>query len=126
MTAFDSLTVAQLRALERVISAVTGAPEPSPHQRPPERWVLVTTSHRDVWYGRTDADHTDASLVLSDARHCYYFDTSEGIGQLTRRGPGARAKIGAIVGRLSIRDVVGVLDCTPEAVEAFAAAGWAR
>lgn len=87
--------------------------------------VIACSPTRDVWYGHTpDPDATP--LVLHSARHCYAWDTTEGIGQLATRGPGARAKIGTIVAEKRMRAVAGVLLVTPEAVAAFAGATWSR
>lgn len=88
-------------------------------------YVVVTTSYRDVWWGRLSTRNPDKSVVLVEARHGFRWDTTAGIGQLTTDGPGPKAQIGAtLFGRLEIADVVGIMECSPRAVEAWRSAGW--
>lgn len=87
--------------------------------------VIVCTPTRDVWYGHTtDPDATP--LVLTGARHCYYWGTQRGLGQLAESGPGPGHKIGAAVAEVRVRAVACVLACTDAARTALEAATWAR
>jgi hypothetical protein len=87
--------------------------------------VIVTTPTRDVWYGHC-ADVDATPLVLTGARHCYYWGTQRGLGQLAESGPGAGHKIGAKVTEVRVRAVACVLRCTDAARDAMEAATWAR
>ena len=87
--------------------------------------VVVTTKHRDVWFGHT-LDPQAEVVTLTGARHCYQWDTREGIGELASKGPGDAARIGAVVPVLDLRDVVCVLHCTVAARARFEAARWMR
>jgi len=89
------------------------------------RAVVVTTSHRDVWYGQTEEDGRSPTIQLTDARHCFYWGRCDGISGLAANGPGSGAKIGATVARTIVRDVVTVMDCSENAVGRFSDAGWA-
>ena len=92
-----------------------------------ERQVVVTTSHRDVWTGVTAEDGESGTIVLTQARHVHYWDAeTEGLSGLASRGPGPTSRLGAAVSRVRIRDVVAVLDCSPQATERLRTVGWHR
>ena len=91
------------------------------------RQVIVTTAHRDVWAGETNEDAEDGTIVLTQARHVFSWDAETGgLGGLAARGPGPKSRLSEPVTRARIRDVVTVLDCTPEATERIRSAGWHR
>lgn len=91
--------------------------------------VVVTTSHRDVWFGVLGQmpKTPEKVLRLLHARHGYYWGTGiDGIGGLAATGPGPGAKIGAVVPELQIRDVVAVLRCSDAARDRWESATWAK
>ena len=91
------------------------------------RQVVVTTSHRDVWTGESEEDGESGTIVLTQARHVLYWDAeTQGIGGLAGRGPGPASKLSPPVGRVRVRDVVTVQDCSPVATERLRTAGWGR
>lgn len=89
--------------------------------------VLVTAGVRNVRYGRLLQVSDDGRIVrLGDMRPVFSWAGTQGIGGLATVGPLPGSKIGppAPVGIVS--EVSTIWQCTPEAVAAWAAAGWAR
>lgn len=90
-----------------------------------DRAVLVTTSHRGVFFGY--ATKTDgATIKLRAARNCVYWSTAEkGFLGLASAGPGSSCKIGPAAD-IELRDITCVAECTEEAAKRWEAAPWAR
>lgn len=89
-----------------------------------ERAVLVTTSHRGVFFGYAN-DTDGATIKLRAARNCIYWPaTQKGFLGLASFGPAPGSKIGPAAD-LELRDITSVAACTPEAVEAWEKAPWA-
>lgn len=90
-----------------------------------ERAVLVTTSHRGVFFGY--ATKTDgATIALRAARCCVYWPTDQrGFLGLASDGPKAGARIGPSAD-IELRDITSVAECTPAAVKAWELAPWSR
>ena len=88
-----------------------------------ERAVLVTTSHRGVFFGY--AIDTDGAIIkLRAARNCLYWpSTQKGFIGLAAVGPVSGARIGPSAD-LELRDITSVVVCTPEAVVAWEKAPW--
>lgn len=86
-------------------------------------WVLVTTCHRDVWYGRLVRDAGDV-VVIDEARHCHSWGQVYGLSALAAHGPGPGHRISDPAPRARLRDTVAVIQCSDVAVEVFAKAGW--
>lgn len=93
-----------------------------------DRFVLVTDQHRTVWCGYTDQDGPtpEDTITLREMRHVYYFDTSEGIGELAQSGPGRTAKIGDVIPEAVVNEVSVVMETTNDAEERFASQGWGK
>lgn len=92
-----------------------------------ERQVVVTTSHRDVWTGMAAESGEAGTIVLTQARHVFYWDEETGgLGGLAVRGPGPKSRLSAPVTKVLVRDVVTVMDATPAATERLTSAGWSR
>lgn len=90
-----------------------------------ERAVLVTTSHRGVFFGY--ATKTDgATINLRAARNCIYWPTeNKGFLGLASMGPVSGAKVGPAAD-IELRDITCVAACTDEAVARWEKAPWAR
>lgn len=90
-----------------------------------ERAVVVTTQHRGVFFGfATDTD--GAVIKLRAARNCLFWPTeNRGFMGLAAMGPVKGARIGPAVD-ISLRDITSVIECTPEATQAWEAAPWSR
>lgn len=90
-----------------------------------ERAVLVTTSHRGVFFGY--ASETGGSTIkLRSARNCIYWPAeNKGFLGLASNGPLQGSKIGPAAD-IELRDITCVAECTPAAVEAWEKAPWSR
>jgi len=89
------------------------------------RYVVVTDKIRGVYFGETPAKDGDTYVVLYNARICFSWAATEGLGELVTKGPATASKIGPVMPRMCISDVANVFDCTPEAVTRWQAAKWA-
>jgi hypothetical protein len=89
-----------------------------------ERWVLVTTEHRGVFFGRVVGDGASkAEIVLEECRCAIYWSGSRGFLGLASHGPEEGSRIGSTAPRVLLHDVTSVSDCTPKAVKVWR--GWA-
>lgn len=85
--------------------------------------VLVTTSHRGVFFGYAE-DISGATIRLRAARNCLYWPASnKGFLGLASDGPKKGARVGPAAD-VELRDITCVARCTPEAVKAWEAAPW--
>ena len=90
-----------------------------------ERAVLVTTSHKGVFFGYAK-DTQGAIIKLRAARNCIYWPADQkGFLGLASKGPVNGARIGPAAD-LELRDITSVAVCTPAAVEAWEKAPWSR
>ena len=90
------------------------------------RRVIVTTSHRGVFFGTLAADGGD-SVTLQDARNILRWgpDTRGFLG-LAATGPSPDSRVGPAVPELSLRGITSVTRCTDIAVAAIEAGPWKR
>ncbi len=90
-----------------------------------ERAVLVTTSHRGVFFGyATETNGT--TIALKRARNCIYWSKKEkGFLGLASVGPSSACKIGPAAD-LELRDITCVAEVTDAAAQAWESAPWAR
>ena len=89
-----------------------------------ERKVVVTTSHRGVFFG-TLADDRGEVVVLEDARSCVHWSMeTRGFLGLAAHGPKSGSRVGPAVPRIELRGVTSVSDCSAEAVAAWEAGPW--
>jgi hypothetical protein len=90
-----------------------------------QRPVVVTTAHRGVFFGY--ANDTDGEQIeLTKARLCVYWSADvRGFMGLASSGPSKTCKIGPAAD-ITLRNITAVLEATPEAVEAWEKAPWAR
>lgn len=98
-----------------------------PNRKKPngERAVLVTTTHKGVFFGY--ASKTDrATIKLRGARNCIYWSSDvKGFIGLAATGPSKNCKIGPSAD-IELRDITCVAECSPEAVTAWEGAPWSR
>jgi hypothetical protein len=88
-----------------------------------ERAVLVTTSHRGVFFGYA-TDTSGAMIVLRAARNCIYWPTeNKGFMGLASMGPLKGARVGPAAD-IELRDITSVAECTTAAVAAWESAPW--
>lgn len=88
-----------------------------------ERAVLVTTTHRGVFFGyATDTD--GATIKLRAARNCVYWSSDvRGFLGLAATGPSKSCKIGPAAD-IELRDITCVAECATTAIQAWEAAPW--
>lgn len=88
-----------------------------------ERAVLVTTTHRGVFFGyatKTDGD----SIALRAARNCLYWPAeNKGFIGLASMGPVKGSRVGPAAD-IELRDITCVAECTTAAVAAWESAPW--
>jgi hypothetical protein len=92
--------------------------------RRPERPVVVTTAHRGVFFGYTDQPFGEV-ITLKRARLCVYWSSKvKGFMGLAAGGPVSDCRIGPAVPSIDLRAVTAVVDCSPEATEAWEKGFW--
>lgn len=92
---------------------------------PTERAVLVTTTHRGVFFGY--AAETGGDVIrLRKARNCIYWPTdNKGFLGLASMGPLNGARVGPAAD-IEVRDITCVAECTPEAIDRWEKAPWSK
>lgn len=94
-----------------------------PNRKKNERAVLVTTSHRGVFFGYA-TDTAGATITLRSARNCVYWPAdNKGFMGLANMGPVKGARIGPAAD-IELRDITSVAEVTDVAVQAWEAAPW--
>jgi hypothetical protein len=88
-----------------------------------ERAVLVTTSHKGVFFGY--ATETSGQIIkLRGARNCIYWPIqNKGFLGLASMGPVNGARVGPPAD-IELRDITCVAECTAVAVAAWEKAPW--
>lgn len=91
-----------------------------------ERAVLVTTSHRGVFFGYAE-DIDGATILLKRCRNCICWPVEQkGFLGLATQGPVSGAKIGPAAEEFQVRDITGVAAVSDEAAVAWERAPWSR
>lgn len=86
--------------------------------------VVVTTKHRGVFFGEL-LEEADETVVLGDAQNCVYWSVeTKGFVGLAHAGPQSGSKVTRAAPRLKLFGVTSVVECTPEAAEAWEGAPW--
>ena len=87
--------------------------------------VIVTTSHRGVFFGYADATDGE-TIALSKARLCLYWSADvKGFMGLASSGPTKGCRIGPAAD-ITLRNITAVLTVTPEAEAKWEAAPWSK
>ncbi len=90
-----------------------------------ERAVLVTTTHRGVFFGYAE-ETAGQTIKLRGARNCLYWPTeNKGFMGLASMGPVKGARVGPSAD-IELRDITCVAECSDEAVKAWETAPWSR
>lgn len=90
--------------------------------------VIVTTSHRGVFFGYASegeinrACSADKRICIKSARCAIYWGTDKGIGQLCDTGPTDESRIGAQIPFIYLNDVTAVFGVTNAAAEKWESA----
>lgn len=91
--------------------------------RKKERPVVVTTSHRGVFFGYA-ADVDGETIKLRAGRNCIYWPVeNKGFMGLAAMGPVKGARVGAAAD-ITLRDITSVMECTDKAMKAWESAPW--
>jgi hypothetical protein len=100
---------------------VINHPNRSKHKA--ERAVLVTTSHRGVFFGYA-IDTDGATIKLRAARNCLYWGRGvKGFIGLASTGPIGDCRVGPAAD-IELRDITCVAECSADAVKVWEAAPW--
>lgn len=89
-------------------------------------YVIVTTTHRGVFYGRlTDRYDGQPVVRIEDARMVVYWsaDVKSVVG-LAANGPTAGCRIGPAAPAITLRDVTAVIEVSADAAKKFASMPW--
>ncbi len=86
-----------------------------------EQWVVVTTEHKGVFFGRLEGKHTKAQVILRDCLNAMYWAGDRGFLGLASHGPSAESRIGATAPEVVLYDITSVSACTPRAVDVWRA-----
>jgi hypothetical protein len=93
-----------------------------------ERAVLITTSHRGVFFGYVNGDYKpgDTVIHLRAAKNVVSWPVeNHGFLGLASMGPKSGSRIGPPAD-IELRDITCVAQCTPEAAAAFEVSKWSR
>ena len=89
-----------------------------------ERWVLVTTTHRGVFFGRL-AEIGKDSIRLDDAQNCLYWGkTVKGFLGLASHGPDATCRVTRPAPKLQLFGVTSVSECSDASLAAWKICPW--
>ena len=110
------------------MSKAKPATEPEPKAAPAHagRPVLVTTSHRGVFFGYLNVDQAGPdTLTLERCRNVLYWGQSvKGFLGLAASGPDKSCRIGPAADKTELRGITSVSDCSADAVEQFERGHW--
>lgn len=82
--------------------------------------VLITTSHRGVFWGRLESIRDNGrTVVLTGARNAILWATTAGFLELAQVGPNKNSKVGAVAPRITLYDVTSLAECTEAATKAW-------
>jgi hypothetical protein len=83
-------------------------------KKPVERPVLVTTSHRGVFFGYA-TDTSGDRIHLRACKMAIYWATKKGLFELAHTGPNANSRV-SLPADIEVRGVTSVMEVTLEAV----------
>jgi len=89
------------------------------------RNVVVTTAHRGIFVGQTDAAPTAETCVLENARMVVFYSAStRGVVGLAQRGPQEGSRISPAASKIGLRNVTAIMDATDNAAAAWEQEPW--
>lgn len=87
--------------------------------------LVVTTEHRGVFFGY-GIPTPESEIRLEKARMCVYWSSdTKGVVGLAATGPSRTCKVGLAAPAITLRKVTSVIECSPEAAEAWEKGPWA-
>lgn len=92
------------------------------------RPVLVTTTHKGVFFGYLASKVSKERVTITRGRNVVFFDANtKGFMGLAENGPTDGCRIGpAVIGKSTLFDITGVFEVSSAAVPKFEAAPWSR
>ena len=84
-----------------------------------DKYVLVTTAHKGVFAGYLKEKDGKNYCVLTQARNCIRFSTTDGFLELAAVGPNNNSKIGAVAIEIELWDLTSYTVCTDQAKKAW-------
>jgi hypothetical protein len=89
--------------------------------------VLVTTTHRGVFFGYLLVDESPKSVKLERVRNVVYWPTdARGFLGLAANGPPSGCRVGPAAPDGKLFDITAVITCSEEAVKRFEGEPWAK
>ena len=89
-----------------------------------EQHVLVTTTHRGVFFGVLKEQDGEV-VTLTDAQNCITWSTAtKGFLGLASKGPQPESRIGPVVPKITLYGVTSITDCTDEATKVWKTQPW--
>lgn len=82
------------------------------------RPVIVTTSHKGVFFGYMEDNSAGDVIQLKRARMCIRWGTTRGLLELAETGPTTRSKISARAD-IQVRSITAVIEVTQAATAKF-------
>lgn len=88
--------------------------------------VVITTENRGVFFGYVEDDSKlPSEIVLTSARMCVYWSSAtKGVLGLAAGGPRDDCRVTQAIPKLTAYKVTGVIECSPEATEAWEKGPW--
>lgn len=90
-----------------------------------ERLVVVLTEFKEIFCGWTNDTSGDRIKLRQARQACYYSEGTHGLLGLAVTGPAKGSRVGPAAD-MEVRKPVNVIECTPEAAEAWSTAKWAN
>jgi hypothetical protein len=90
-----------------------------------ERMVVVITEFKEIFCGWATETNGDRIKLRAARQACYYSEETHGLLGLAVIGPGKGSRIGPAAD-IEVRKPVNIVECQPEAADAWSAAKWAR
>ena len=87
--------------------------------------VVVTTTHRGVFFGYLKGSRDAKTVELEQAQMCVYWSSDvQGVLGLASAGPSRACKVTRPVPRITLQDVTAVVGASAEAVELWQRRPW--
>jgi hypothetical protein len=87
--------------------------------------VLVTTSHRGVFFGYEQTSLKRGNVTLTDARNCLYWSADvKGFMGLAASGPSKSCRVGPAVKSITLTGVTSVAAVNADAEKRWTDAAW--
>lgn len=90
-----------------------------------DKYVVVTTKHRGVFFGKLSVSDGGESVTLTEARNCLRWGAeTKGFLGLAAVGPIGNSRVGPAVPKLRLYGVTSITECTEVARAAWELGSW--